>query len=422
MRTAKLAIAIFGILVGYTAILNAQDRVPWQNDIRQAQQLAAQRGQLVLIHFYGDNCPPCSWLENHVFNRAEVIRALTTSYVPVKVNCDQQTGTADRFSVESMPTDVIITPDGRELHRNHQIQAANKYISYLDQVAASYRVGHNPAAGGGGRPSPRNEAQASIANSIPAYGAPPMSNNAYNTVGGNSDPSNQVANRRDSEFRPPVQTSDAHLRNPMQQLPDATSTQAPAGPAPRYANPYMPVSDRGQFPSRDQAPPNGPELVADAKKASSDWNAVSGNSSNWVAPTPSIQSGLPARTPPLIIEGYCPVSLIDRAEPAWIKGDAKYGATHRGRTYLFAGQAERQKFLSNPERFAPALAGFDAVRYIETGELIEGKPDHGSLLEDRIYLFADEASQVRFEQNPHPYSSRVRETERQNDPVVARQP
>lgn len=105
--------------------------------------------------------------------------------------------------------------------------------------------------------------------------------------------------------------------------------------------------------------------------------------------------------PPLGLEGYCPVTVVTRKK--WWQGDSRYEAVHRGRTYLFAGATERRMFLAKPDRFSPALSGYDPVRYRKTGQLVDGKREHGVTYMDRMFLFADEASLQEFWQAPDGY-------------------
>jgi protein disulfide-isomerase len=85
---------------------------------------------------------------------------------------------------------------------------------------------------------------------------------------------------------------------------------------------------------------------------------------------------------------------------AWKKADPKFGAIHRGKTYLFASKEAQEKFLANPDAFTPVLSGCDPVRYAQQGEFVEGKRDFGLVYGKRIFLFADEASLNRFDQTP----------------------
>jgi YHS domain-containing protein len=114
----------------------------------------------------------------------------------------------------------------------------------------------------------------------------------------------------------------------------------------------------------------------------------------------------PADHPPIALDGYCPVTVIEGN--AWQKGDPRFGAVHRGRTYLFASFDSQQRFLANPDYYSPVFSGYDPVKYLETGELVSGKRNYG-VFYDTMYLFADEMSRSRFESDPQRYSGAIRQ-------------
>lgn len=123
-----------------------------------------------------------------------------------------------------------------------------------------------------------------------------------------------------------------------------------------------------------------------------------------------------SQAPQIALDGFCPVTLIEKMainpadRGAWKKGDKRFGAIHNGRTYLFATAEQQQKFLANPDAYAPALSGCDPVLYAERGQLIDGKRAYGIVTPDKhIYLFADEASRNRFEQSPAGYAAAVQQ-------------
>ena len=93
---------------------------------------------------------------------------------------------------------------------------------------------------------------------------------------------------------------------------------------------------------------------------------------------------------------------------AWKKGDRQFGAIHKGRTYLFTSAENQQKFLQNPDGYAPVFSGCDPVLHAERGQMVDGKRAFGLVTADRhIYLFADEASRNRFEKSPASYMSAI---------------
>jgi YHS domain-containing protein len=122
------------------------------------------------------------------------------------------------------------------------------------------------------------------------------------------------------------------------------------------------------------------------------------------------------------MDGFCAVTLLetvtrdphDRA--AWKKGNPKFGAIHRGRTYLFTSPEHQQKFLANPDAYAPVLSGCDPVVFAERGELLDGKRAYGLITPDkRIYLFADEAALRKFNQSPAPYAAAAQQATLRTD-------
>jgi thiol-disulfide isomerase/thioredoxin len=182
-------------------------------------------------------------------------------------------------------------------------------------------------------------------------------------------------------------------------------TKSPSEPA-SQAPPLL-TTDAGEKP---------PAISADAAKPQPPF----------VAATPEVQTAAPAsksstlipasQAPPVALDGFCPVTLMevmasnpgDRA--AWKKGDKRFGAIHRGRTFLFASVEQQEKFLANPDGFAPVLSGCDPVVYAERGQLVDGKRSYGLVTpEKQIVLFADEDSLNRFKQSPGQYVSAVQQ-------------
>jgi len=123
------------------------------------------------------------------------------------------------------------------------------------------------------------------------------------------------------------------------------------------------------------------------------------------AATKDIEEIPPQRTMPLGLEGYCPVALMESGN--WVEGQARWGARHRGRTYLFSGLEQQQAFLSDPDRYSPALSGDDPVAAIDGGQTSAGQRRYGVTYQQRIYLFESPETRAAFAANPQRYTSRV---------------
>ena len=114
--------------------------------------------------------------------------------------------------------------------------------------------------------------------------------------------------------------------------------------------------------------------------------------------------------PPLGLDGYCPVQLSDDMNAnvrRWTLGDRRWGAIHRGRTYLFSRAEYQQRFLADPDRYAPVLSGNDPGAAVEQGQAVSGYREHGVLFGGKVYLFASEASLQKFSKNPNHYANYV---------------
>jgi len=168
------------------------------------------------------------------------------------------------------------------------------------------------------------------------------------------------------------------------QTPAPPVTRQFAGPPTAGSSPSNPLPS-GQLPS-SQSPSGQPS-----------WD-----------PPPS--SRPPQGNPPLGLDGYCPVQLYDdmmSGKLRWVLGNRLWGAVHRGRTYLFAGPQQQQRFLAEPDRYAPVFSGNDVVAAIEQGQTLPGYREHGVFFGNQIYLFANEANLERFRRNPDHYANAV---------------
>jgi YHS domain-containing protein len=121
----------------------------------------------------------------------------------------------------------------------------------------------------------------------------------------------------------------------------------------------------------------------------------------------SVARQLPAGSPPLAFDGYCPVAL--KANHKWVAGDLKFGAIHRGRTFLFMGEEQRQQFLANPDAYCPVFSGMDPVMLLDNNQVIEGTRRFGFEYRGAFYLFANQESMDRFKSQPDQYAAGVRQ-------------
>lgn len=117
------------------------------------------------------------------------------------------------------------------------------------------------------------------------------------------------------------------------------------------------------------------------------------------------------RNPPLALDGHCPVHLLSTQK--WVRGDVRWGAIHRGRTYLFSTEQCQRAFLADPDRYSPVLSGNDPVAAVDEGRAVLGRREFGvffgrtEVYEGQVYLFSSEETLAIFEDNPERYATAV---------------
>jgi protein disulfide-isomerase len=153
-------------------------------------------------------------------------------------------------------------------------------------------------------------------------------------------------------------------------------------------------------PAADSYPSNPYMLSADARQSAAP--ALAGPAQQTM-PQQSPQA--PAGRLPVALDGYCAVSL--EKESLWVPGDTRWGVLHEGRTYLFAGPAEQQSFLNNPNYYAPVLSGNDVVAHVERGQQVQGVRNFGARWLDRVYLFGSQENFDKFQANPKFYAGEI---------------
>ncbi len=196
---------------------------------------------------------------------------------------------------------------------------------------------------------------------------------------------------------------------PNVQMPQiAGAGRSPAGTFQRPPEVANQPSPRAGTPQGYSAPPWQQDAEAAARtsgvasRARSDRAPAMRSSPPPAAPP---AEALPAGSPPLGLEGFCAVQLLEKNQ--WVRGNSRYGVIHRGRTYLFSGPEEAKRFYSAPDRYAPALAGNDVVLAVDQAVSAMGTREIGARYEDRIYLFTSEESYQRFYQDPERYAGAV---------------
>jgi thiol:disulfide interchange protein len=111
---------IFFVLLAVTAVsllvrANRPDEiVPWRNNYAAALDEARSGEKRTLVYFTASWCGPCQSMKHTTFADKGVEAALR-DYVPVKVDVDEHPDLSGRYTIEAVPTFVVLDPGGNVL-------------------------------------------------------------------------------------------------------------------------------------------------------------------------------------------------------------------------------------------------------------------------------------------------------------------
>jgi len=133
--------------------------VEWTGDLESAKERANQEGKFILLCFTGsDWCPACKKLKSEVFEQAEfadfarnkfvMVEADFPRYKPIgHLQLQANKALEKSFQVSSVPTVVVLMPDGQEIHRQgYTPGGAAGFISQLGPIAKAQLVRPPPPA------------------------------------------------------------------------------------------------------------------------------------------------------------------------------------------------------------------------------------------------------------------------------------
>jgi YHS domain-containing protein/thiol-disulfide isomerase/thioredoxin len=403
-RLSALASVVCLTLAGQ-GIATAVEAVSWRNNVDAAKIEANQSNKLVLLHFYTTTCGPCKMLDENVFSQPQIGDDIERNYVPVKINAELAPALASSYNIERVPTEIVLNAQGNVIASLSCPQNPNEYAAQLSNLADHYRQHTNSRSNSNQAPVQAAYAGLQVGqyNQQPAATEPNVAQNTGPAATNNPYTSAQQANYS------PV-NSNAYGNPTVAANYGAGSPAMPANAmpnsyrqGPQEAQPAQPQQTVAQqYPTQQQVVQ--PQVTVNP--AATVQNNAPAGQVNTVSHM-SVTRQLPPGSPPLAFEGYCPVAL--KSAHKWVAGDLKFGAIHRGRTFLFMGEEQRQQFLANPDAYCPVFSGMDPVMLLDDNQVVEGSRRYGFEYRGAFYLFSNQQSMDRFKSQPDQYAAGVRQ-------------
>jgi protein disulfide-isomerase len=444
-RTQLRGVVAFAAAVCLPALALAQPTgIAWRSNLDAAKIEAAQSNRLLLLHFYTQTCGPCKLLDQNVLSQPQVGAAVEREYVPVKIDADASPALAHMFRIDRVPTEIVLTPQGNPIATLSTPDNPDGYVAQLQNLAKHFRQ-TTPGAGPDSPPANLNSAYAGLPVNAKAAAAPAPATNAvatpqvqanpYVPYGGAPPAGTQAQTAAATPSRYGAGATTAGVAGATTAGAGALASTAPPANAlaggPAMPTNAMPQSYRTALSSQMQTPNTstapavaGPvagtastqeqsmrgDAIAAATAAVGTGEAAGASTAASVPAGATVrpaQPPLPANSPPVAFDGCCPVTL--KTQNKWAPGSTAFGAIHRGRTYLFVGEQERQQFLADPDAYSPVFAGYDPVLLLEKQQSVPGSRKFGFRYGGAFYLFATKDSMDKFQASPQTYAASVRQ-------------
>jgi len=98
----------------------------------------------------------------------------------------------------------------------------------------------------------------------------------------------------------------------------------------------------------------------------------------------------------LAIRGYDPVAYFTESKP--VEGEKTFRTDWNGATWLFANQANLDRFRAEPERYAPQFGGYCAWA-VAQGKTAPTDPDAWKIVDGKLYLNYNSSIQKKWEKD-----------------------
>ena len=426
MNLSKFLPTLLGCLLSLTlanfGFAKDSSEIAWSEDLVATMELAQRTGKPVLVHFYGDHCPPCRMLEKKAFKDPQLIQAIGEHVLAVRINAERDTKIAARFRVNRWPTDVYLHPNGDEIYRNISAQDPAAYERTVMKVAEKNQRLIGQLKTKPFEPTRSDLMAAELKAAEPANEAMGSNKGVRVSLASSQSTTAPASSPVVASLKGParvrlseaaissVDTADVAINNqsPLPTPPSVSlQDQQPLvveAPVPSVEAPSV------EAPSVEVPLPAAPSLPLTAEPQTTEPQTT-----EQIAQPTKVEPSLPTA---VAMGGFCPVSLAMAIEasktgatssPAWVQGHGDFAVRHRGRVYHCVSEEALSKFLESPDLYAPVLSGCDLVEYSKSGKWIDGDCRFGFIDKEtgRIFLFSSSLNCQEFAQNCESYSSMV---------------
>ncbi len=129
-----------GIFALFTVMLCASqtpaEGVKWRHNYADALKESAETGKPILLDFGTDNCVYCRKLDATTFRDPRIVAMLNERFIPLKIDAHKEPRLTEAVAVESFPTLILASPEGKLLGRHIGYADVSKMTALLNKAPA----------------------------------------------------------------------------------------------------------------------------------------------------------------------------------------------------------------------------------------------------------------------------------------------
>ena len=107
----------------------------WLTSYEDAKRIAAANKLPLLLHFDATWCGACRRMDQDVLNQHSVTALLGNKVVGVKIDADRYKNLISEFGISTLPTEVVVYPDGTQGSRYVGATTLGSYVSRLNGIS-----------------------------------------------------------------------------------------------------------------------------------------------------------------------------------------------------------------------------------------------------------------------------------------------
>ena len=351
--SANLSRSLAVIVLAAAMVLcrsGAAAEISWSTDIEDSLHRADSSSQLVFMEFTADWCVFCKKMEKNTFTNDEVTQRISSNFVAVKVDADQNKDLVKDLGIKGLPAILIVSPDLKVIERISGFQTPEVLISKLDAIMAAHPDKGKPTALASSGNTPKrsmNRASQPEQFEADAVASRPVTRELeFEAITQEEAP--RVGNRQTASLSKRPLFDDASGQQPKPAITETVTTDSES---------FFKTISREQESGEEPTEKSGPAF-----------------------------------------NGLCIVSAVEGRE--LVNGTADNQIDYRGHTLYFSSTVNKERFLSEPDAFWPMLDGTCAVTLLESERRAEGSLEFAAVFRKRIWLFTSQEAMRAFLHDP----------------------